>query len=321
LKALRIVIPGGSGQVGKILARYFHGNGHAVTVLARRASSTPWQNLNWDATTLGSWTKALDAADVVINLAGRNVNCRYNEANRREILLSRTETTSLIGQAIAKAANPPALWINASTATIYRHTFDRPMDETTGELGGAEDDVPATWRFSIDVAASWEHAFFEASTPRTRKIAVRSAMTMSPDKDGVFDVLLRLVRLGLGGSAGSGRQFVSWIHEADFVRAIEFLIEHEVLEGAVNLAAPNPLPNKQFMRALRSAWGTPIGIPAARWMLEIGALFLCTETELILKSRRVVPGRLLSSGFTFEFPEWPIAARDLVHRWRSVRGL
>jgi len=275
--------------------------------------------LTWDGRETGDWTKELEGADAVINLAGRNVNCRYTEANRREILESRIRTTQLIGQAIAQATHPPALWINASTATIYRHALDRPMDEATGELGGAEDDAPSTWRFSIDVATGWERAFFEASTPRTRKIAIRSAMTMSPDKGGVFDVLLRLVRVGLGGSAGSGRQFVSWIHDIDFVRAIEFLIEHKEWQGAVNLAAPNPLPNRDFMRDLRKAWGASIGLPAARWMLEAGALFLRTETELILKSRRVVPGRLLSAGFGFQFPDWPAAAKDLVSRWREAQ--
>jgi uncharacterized protein len=320
MQPLRIVIPGGSGQIGEILARYFHGAGHAVTVLARHVRPRAWRTMVWDARELGDWAGEVAYADVVINLAGRSVNCRYNEANRREVLESRTRTTQLIGQAIAQAAHPPALWINASTATIYRHALDRPMDESTGELGGAEPGAPPTWRFSIDVAASWERAFFQAPTPHTRKIAIRSAITMSPDKGGIFDVLLRLVRLGLGGRAASGRQFVSWIHEGDFLRAIEFLIKHKELEGAVNLAAPNPLPNGDFMRDLRNAWGAPFGLPAARWMLEIGAVCLRTETELILKSRRVVPGRLLSAGFVFQFPDWPGAAKDLVRRWREAQA-
>ncbi|MDQ2900014.1 MAG: TIGR01777 family oxidoreductase [Acidobacteriota bacterium] len=300
-----------------MLARHFHANSHQVTVLARNAAKTPWRTVFWNGRDLGPWAKEVDGCDIVLNLAGRNVNTRYNEANRREIKDSRTGTTRLVGAAIAQAARPPRIWINASTATIYRHALDRPMDEATGEIGGTGPGAPSTWRFSIDVATSWERAFFESDTPRTRKIALRSAMTMSPDKNGVFDVLLRLIRFGLGGRAGSGRQFVSWIHENDFIRAVEFLIAREELSGPVNVCSPNPLPNDEFMRVLRCAWGMPIGLPAAKWMLEIGAIFLRTETELILKSRRVVPGRLLEAGFEFRFPDWDAASRDLVRRWRQ----
>jgi hypothetical protein len=177
--------------------------------------------------------------------------------------------------------------------------------------------VPSTWRFSIEVAKSWEQEFFAAGTPGTRKIAIRSAMTMSPDRGGIFDTLLSLIRAGLGGKAASGEQFVSWIHENDFVRAIDFLIAQQTLDGCINICSPCPLPNQDFMRDLREAWGTRIGLPATRWMLEIGAVFLRTETELILKSRRVVPRRLLEAGFKFNFADWPIAAADLVRRWRA----
>jgi uncharacterized protein (TIGR01777 family) len=299
------------------VARHFHGQGHSVTVLSRHPEPSLWQVLPWNGRDLGTWTNAIDGADIVINLAGRNVNCRYTPANRREIMDSRILSTRVVGQAIAQAAKPPALWMNASTATIYRHALDRAMDESTGELGGHEPDAPSTWSFSIDVATSWEREFFAAATPRTRKIALRSAMTMSPDPGGIFDTLLRLVRAGLGGKAASGKQFISWIHETDFVRAIDFLIDHQGLNGSVNICSPCPLPNREFMRALRQAWGTSIGLPATRWMLELGALFLRTETELILKSRRVVPQRLLEAGFKFNFAEWPSAAGDLVNRWRS----
>jgi len=175
----------------------------------------------------------------------------------------------------------------------------------------------STWRFSIDATTKWEEEFFSASTPVVRQIVLRSAIIMSPDRDGIFDVLLRLVRFGLGGASGSGKQFVSWIHEADFMAAIEYLIAHDELDGAVNISSPVPLPNCEFMRALREAWGTRIGLPATELMLEAGALFLRTETELILKSRRVIPGRLLESGFQFKFPEWPVAASDLVAQWRK----
>jgi uncharacterized protein (TIGR01777 family) len=318
-RKLRIVIPGGSGQVGNVLARHFHGQGHSVTVLSRQPMSAPWQVLPWKGRNLGSWTQVVDGADIVINLAGRNVNCRYSPKNRREILESRTLSTRAVGQAIAQAAKPPALWMNASTATIYRHALDRPMDETTGELGGQEIGAPSTWRFSIDVATSWERELFAAATPGTRKIALRSAMTMSADRDGIFDTLLRLVRAGLGGQAASGEQFVSWVHETDFVRAIDFLIEHQTLDDCINICSPCPLPNQEFMRDLREAWGTRIGLPATRWMLELGAVFLRTETELILKSRRVVPQRLLEAGLKFNFADWPTAAADLVKRWRTNR--
>ncbi|MGD0161463.1 MAG: TIGR01777 family oxidoreductase [Candidatus Sulfotelmatobacter sp.] len=316
-EALRIVLTGGSGQMGTLLARHFDEQGHQVVVIARSVQPAPWRVVEWDGATLGDWSRELERADLLINLAGRSVNCRYTPANRKAIKDSRVQSTLLLGRAIARLAHPPRVWMNASTATIYRHALDRAMDEETGEIGGNERDCPSSWRFSIDVATSWEEAFFSAVAPRTRKIALRSAMTMSPDRGGIFAELLRLVRLGLGGTAGSGDQYVSWIHEADFIRSIEFLMAHEEFEGPVNLAAPNPLPNRDFMRALRRAWGTRVGLPAPRPLLELGAVFLRTETELILKSRRVVPGRLLRGGFEFQFPEWPGAARDLVERWRG----
>jgi NAD dependent epimerase/dehydratase family enzyme len=190
------------------------------------------------------------------------------------------------------------------------------MDEANGEIGGEERDVPGSWRFSIDVATSWEQSLFAANTPNIRKVALRSAMIMSPDRGGVFDQLLRLVRFGLGGAAGS-QQFVSWIHDSDFLRSIDYLIAHEELDGAINLAAPNPVPNREFMQALRRAAGAAIGLPSTRLMLELGAWYLRTETELLLKSRRVIPGRLLRSGFNFQFPDWASAARDLILRYRA----
>lgn len=311
---MKIVIPGGSGQVGQVLATHFHGAGHAVTVLSRHPGSAPWRTVAWNGCDLGAWRQELDGADVAINLAGRSVNCRYNPQHRREILESRIRTTEAVGRAIAEAAHPPAVWMNASTATIYRHALDRPMDEATGELGGSEPDAPAAWRFSIQVATSWERAFFAAATPRTRKIALRSAMTMSPGRGGIFDTLLWLVRAGLGGTAGSGEQFVSWIHYLDFIRAIEYLIAHPEFDGPVNVCAPHPLPNREFMRILREAWGARFGLSASNWMLEAGAALMRTETELILKSRRVVPRRLMTAGFEFQFPDWRGAATDLVGR-------
>lgn len=314
---MKIVLPGGSGQVGRVLARDFAAQGHEVVILSRGATAAPFRVVPWDAETIGAWAREVDGADVVINLAGRSVNCRYNTANRREILESRVKSTTVVGQAIAMASRPPRVWLQSSTATIYAHRFDAPNDEATGILGGAEPAAPDTWRFSIDVANAWELAFQLANAPRTRKVLLRSAMTMSPDRGGIFDTFLGLVRRGLGGTYGDGRQYVSWIHDVDFARAIRWLIDHE-LDGAVNLASPNPLPNAEFMRTLRRAWGVRLGLPASEWMLEVGALFLRTESELILKSRRVVPGRLLESGFVFQFPEWSGAAADLCARWRAA---
>lgn len=316
---MKVVLPGGSGQVGTILARWFDARGDEVVVLSRRPEPAEWRSVAWDAQSLGPWVEELDGADVVINLVGRSVNCRYTPHNRNLIQQSRVISTRLIGQAIAASHRPPRIWLQSSTATIYAHRYDAANDEFTGILGGNEADAPDTWRFSIDVARSWEQAADAVALPHTRIVKLRSAMTMNPDPGGVFDTLLGLVRRGLGGRSGDGRQYVSWIHDRDFLRAIDWIIEHERLDGPVNLAAPNPLPNAEFMRGLRQAWGTRVGLPAARWMLEIGAIFLKTETELILKSRRVVPGKLLRDGFQFEYPFWPEAAAELCERWRKNR--
>lgn len=317
---MKIVIPGGTGQVGTLLARAFHHDGHDVIVFGRSPRSAPRTVVRWDPANVAAWSDKLDGTDAVINLAGRSVNCRYTTRNRQEILDSWVASVRAVGRAIAHAKRPPRVWLQASTATIYAHTYEAPNDETSGVIGGAEPDAPDTWRFSIDVAKAWEKAVDETPTPGTRKVKLRSAITLSPDPEGIFDTLLALVRRGLGGTAGNGRQYVSWIHEADFIRAIYFLIERHDVDGAVNLASPNPIPNRQFMADLRRAWGTTIGLPAARWMLEIGAVFLRTETELILKSRRVVPGRLLREGFSFTYPDWPDAARELCDRWKATRA-
>jgi uncharacterized protein (TIGR01777 family) len=216
-------------------------------------------------------------------------------------------STRVLGQAIGRCAKPPQVWLNASTATVYRHTFGNPWDEK----GETEATTEAKDRFSVEVAWAWEQALNEAQTPQTRKVAMRMAMVLGTGKNSVFPVLRRLVRVGLGGRMGSGQQFVSWIHEADFCRAVEWLIGHNDLEGPTNLTAPNPLSNCEMMRTLRQVCGVPFGLPAASWMLEVGAFFLRTETELIIKSRRVIPGRLLESGFTFQFPTIQEAFGDL----------
>lgn len=315
---MKIVIPGGTGQVGALLARAFLANGHEVVLFSRGGTGAA-RVVPWDGRTVGPWASEIDGADVVINLAGRSVNCRYTRENMAEMMRSRVDSTRAVGEAIAAAERPPPVWLQMSTATIYAHRFDAPNDEETGILGGQEPGVPAYWAFSVDIAKAWERTLDEARTPGTRKVALRTAMVMSPDEGGIFDVLSGLARSGLGGSVAGGRQFVSWIHETDLVRAVDLLIARDDLSGPVNLAAPQPLPQSEFMAALREAWGARIGLPAMKWMAEVGAFFLRTDTELLLKSRRVVPGRLLKAGFSFEYDEWLPAARELVARARAGR--
>ncbi|GGN80115.1 NAD-dependent epimerase [Streptomyces albiflavescens] len=315
---MKVVLPGGTGQVGTILDRALTAAGHEVTVVTRRPVRA--HNIGWDGATLGSWAAAIDGCDVVINLAGRSVSCRYTAENLQAMMDSRVDSARVVGEAIAAAARPPRVWLQMSTATVYAHRFDAAHDEATGVIGGSEAGVPDYWAYSVEIAENWERAQAQAPTPATRKVALRSAMVMSPDRGGVFDVLSRLARLGLGGPVAGGAQYVSWIHDADFVRAVEFLIARDDLEGPVNLASPGPLPHRDFMRALRTAWGVPVGLPATRWMAELGAFALRSDTELLLKSRRVVPGRLRAAGFTFAYPEWERSATSLVQRTRLVRA-
>jgi len=308
----RIVIAGGGGFLGGILTRRWSERGIDVVVLSRspRSRNDGAREIFWDAKSLGDWAAVLDGANVLINFTGRSVNCRYNERNRREILDSRVLSTRVLGQAIAQCPNPPAVWLNASTATIYRHTLGQPWDEA-GTIGATPE---AKDTFSVEVACAWEQAFREANTPATRKVTLRTAMVLGLHENSVFPMLRRLVRLGLGGKMASGNQFVSWIHEEDFCRAIEWLIARNDLDGIINVAAPNPVPNSQMMRIFREIMRVPAGLPAAKWMLEFGAVFLRTETELVIKSRRVVPSRLLASGFNFRFPEMLSAVREIQDR-------
>ncbi|MFD4638901.1 epimerase [Lentzea sp. NPDC058436] len=306
---MKIVIPGGTGQVGGVLARALRAAGHDVVIISRSAG------VRWDGHTLGAWADEINGADVVINLAGRSVSCRYNAENLQQMMRSRVDSARVVGEAIAKADDPPAVWLQMSTATIYAHRFDAPNDEATGVIGGREPDVPGYWAYSVEIAKRWEAELEEADTPATRKVALRSAMVMSPDRGGVFDYLSWMARLGLGGPVAGGGQYVSWIHDDDFVRAVALLIR-EPIAGAVNLAAPDPLPQRKFMRELRKAWKMPVGLPATSWMAEIGAFALRTDTELLLKSRRVMPGRLLEAGFEFHFPKWREAAQNLAERRR-----
>ncbi len=344
-RPLRIVLPGGSGLIGQLLARRFQECGHQVTVLTRGPYTAPWLTVRWDGEHPGPWTDTLEGADVCINLAGRSINCRPHAGNRRAIYESRIGSTELLGKVIAALAQPPRLWMNASAATIYPRLLDEdgvdlpleedtvsldgdelsgqtgPMERVSAALPSASAGPPAAgWvqrrGFSRRVVRDWEAAFFAFETPRTRKVALRTGVVLSPTPASTFAILSHLVRSGLGGTAGNGRQFVPWIHALDYARAVEFLIAREDLDGPFNLAAPNPLPNRQFMAALREAWEMPNGLPAPRLVIEIGAFFLRTAPELVLASCRAVPGRLLDAGFEFEFPFWPEAAEDLVRQWR-----
>ncbi|MDB6092463.1 MAG: epimerase [Verrucomicrobia bacterium] len=317
---MKFLIPGGSGQVGRILTRALLREGHECVVLSRHPARTEpgssLRSLAWDGRTLGAWTQELEDTDVVINLAGRTVDCRYSPGNLREMMRSRVESTRVVGQAIAAARVPPRVWLQASTATIYAHRFDRANDEASGIIGGHEPDAPKLWGKSVDIALAWEAELAAAVTPRTRKVALRSAVTMSPDGGGVFSVLANLCRFGVG-QQGNGRQYVSWMHEYDFVAAVRWIVAHDDLSGAVNLCSPFPLPNREFMGGLQAALGGRLAFRIPEWALEVGAVVLRTETELILKSRRVVPGRLLEGGFAFTYPEWPAAATELARRWRA----
>ena len=297
----RIILTGASGYLGRALVQYLGEVGHQITLISRHNPQIGGEFVAWDGQTVGAWARAFEGADAVINLAGRTVNCRYTDQNKRQILESRTQTTNLVGRAIAAAHNPPRVWLNAASATIYRDARQKPRAEG-GAIGSG---------FSVEVCRAWERSLFEAPLPAsTRRVALRLAIVFGAPSGGAYDAFAALVRLGFGGPMAGGAQFVSWIHLRDFVRAAEFLL-HRELEGPINIAAPQPLTNIQFLSTLRRALKVPYALPTARWQLEIGALLAQTETELLLKSRRVVPQRLLDAGFEFEFPNWQSAARDI----------
>ena len=328
----KIILAGGSGFLGQLLAGHLQARGWEPVVLTRRPSpSARFKELPWDARTVGEWARELEGAEAVINLAGRSVNCRFTPENKRLVMDSRVDSSRAIGEAIARCAQPPQAWLNCGTATIYRHTFGAAHDEASTDFATTPSVHDA---FSVEVARVWEQAVAEglqAGAPArlvtgggacpttsklgTRQVTLRISLVFGTVPGGVVQILRRLARLGLGGRMGSGKQFVSWIHEEDFCRAVEWILEHETLQGPVNLAAPEPLPNEEMMRTFRRVCGgVPFGLPAFEWMLEVGAFVMRTETELILKSRRVVPGKLLAEGFAFRFPRMEAAVRDLEQR-------
>lgn len=292
----KIIIAGGTGFLGHYFEEKFTNLGYEVIIISRQSQHLPWT----DQTSI---VKALEDAEMLINLAGKSVNCRYNEKNKQEILDSRTETTDILGQALLTCKNPPSLWINSSTATIYRHAQDRPMTEADGEIGTG---------FSVDVAKAWEESLFSYDLPQTRKVALRIAIVLGKD-GGVMEPYLNLVRFGLGGVQGSGNQMFSWIHVEDVFRIIQFLQENKQLSGVFNCSAPHPITNRDFMTQLRKSTDRKMGLPSPKWMLEMGAVFMRTETELILKSRWVIPERLQEEGFQFTFGTIDKALQHILH--------
>jgi len=313
MTARPIVIFGANGFLGRYLCRYFARQGREVVAVARHRHG--WSGdgmfLEWDGRNEGPWTLALEGAAAVINLAGCSVDCRYTPANRRRILDSRVDSTAAIGRAIARCQEPPAAWLNASTATWYRHAEDHAQHEWLGEPGDG---------FSCDVARAWEEAFFAAPVPgATRKLALRIGMVLGNEPRTVVEVLRRLTRWGLGGTMGPGTQRVSWIHLEDFLRAVDFLLAEPLLDGVFNVTAPSQPVNRELMRNFREWVGAPLGLPSARWMLDLGARLLRTEPELVLKSRWVEPRRLREEGFLWRWPELPDALADLGSR-RGLEG-
>jgi uncharacterized protein (TIGR01777 family) len=304
MKYNKIVLAGGNGYLGRVLAEYYKNLSQEVIILSRKAGvdHENCRTILWDGRTESEWVDHIDNADLLINLCGKNVNCRYTDDNRAEIINSRIIPTRLLGKVISEMQDPPKLWINITSATIYRHAEDRPQDDETGEIG---------YGFSIDVCRRWEEAFFSTNTPLTRKIALRMGIVLGRN-DAAFPRLLNLVKCGLGGKQGDGQQYVSWVHEQDAAKCTEWLLQRDEFNGVINCTSPEPLKNAALMRTIRHAYGIPFGLPSPAWLLEIGAMLIGTETELILKSRWVLPKRLLDSGYTFLFPKAEHAVKDIL---------
>jgi len=299
----KLIIAAGTGFLGKVLINHFKNKFEEIVILTRGKSKTidGIKHVNWNAKTFSGWENELENATVLINLAGKSVDCRYTEKNKKEIFLSRIESTKILNKAVLNCKNAPIHWLNSSTATIYRFSLDKEMDEVDGEIGND---------FSINVALSWEKAFFKTETPNTLKTAIRTSIVLGKN-GGALIPLKTLAKFGLGGKQGKGNQFVSWIHEEDFARAVDFILEKELI-GKINIVSPKPVQNVDFMKKLRKAVGFPFGIPLSKTLLEIGSFFIRTETELVLKSRNVIPKLLLENGFEFKFGNVDEAFQDLV---------
>ncbi|MFE4353935.1 TIGR01777 family oxidoreductase [Peribacillus butanolivorans] len=291
----KVVLAGGTGFVGKYFENHFMNLGYEVRIISRQSPHISWSNNE-------GIRESIENFDMLINLAGKTVNCRYNAKNKEEILHSRTETTKILGNAIKQCENPPSLWINSSTATIYRHAEDNPMTEDDGIIGSG---------FSVHVAKEWERSFFEFQLPETRQIALRIAIVLGDD-GGVMTPYKNLVKFGLGGHQGSGNQKFSWIHIDDLFNIVLFLRKNEELSGVFNCSSPHPVTNRELMAHLRKAMNRKIGLPCPRPMLEMGAFFMRTETELILKSRWVIPERMVREGYEFKFDKLDAALQQIL---------
>ncbi|MEO1050897.1 MAG: TIGR01777 family oxidoreductase [Bacteroidota bacterium] len=300
----KIVLAGGSGFLGQILTKHFSALGWKVVILSRsprKGNEAEIEWVVWDGKTQGNWVNQVNGADVLVNLAGRSVNCRYNEKNKADIYASRLDATKVLGEAMAQCSTPPKVFIQTASATIYRHSLEKDMDERQGEIGDG---------FSVDVCNKWEHLFWQIDAPQTRKVLLRVAMVMGRE-GGAYEAYSNLAKMGIGGKQGSGKQYVSWIHEIDFAQMVAFAIDNDDVVGTYNCSAPEPVPNAQFMSYLRQSHHRPFDLPAPEWMLELGAFFMGTETELVLKSRRVVPTKMVEKGFQFQYPKAREALLDL----------
>ena len=318
---MKIVMAGGTGFLGQLLIKSFIENTdqqHDLVVLSRGGVlPNPVRLVPWNARTLSEWAKEVDGADVVINLTGQSVKCLYTDKKLEILRESRVRSTQVIGQAIRQANKPPALWIQMGTAAIYAHSFDNPHDEATGKIGEAPE-IPLVWKKISQLAQDWEQAFYSAQTETTRKVLVRSGVVMGLKKGGAFDIFLNLCRFGLGGPVAGGRQMFSWIHEADFVKAMRFLIDKNTIKGPVNMCSPHPLPQAELMKILRDTVNMKWGLPATKWMIQLSAYLTGIDSELSLKSRYVIPKVLMDSGFVFDFPQWKTASQELYSRWKNT---
>ena len=299
---MKIILAGGNGFLGNVLIKKLRDK-NEIVLLTRGASKTNngIRYVHWDAQSVGDWVSELDGADVLINLVGRSVDCRYNEKNKKEILESRTKSTQVLGEAILQCAQAPKLWLNSASATIYRHSTDKAMTEESTEFGEG---------FSVDVCKAWEKSFFDFKLNATRQVAMRITIVLGKD-GGAVKPLLRLAKFGLGGAQAGGKQMFSWIHQDDFAAVVKFIVENDAIVGPVNMAAPNPLTNAALMKTMRKTVGMPIGLPMPTFLLKFGALLIGTETELITKSRYVIPGKLQDAGFEFKYPSVDLALKEI----------
>ena len=295
-----IIIAGGSGFLGQVLEHYFTQKNYNIKILTRNPKRA--NDIYWNAKDLGDWKNELENTEALINLTGKSVDCRYTKENKKLIHDSRIDSTNLLGLAINLCENPPKTWFNSSTATIYRYSLHKQMTEENGEIG---DD------FSMNIAKSWEQSFYNITNPKTRKIALRASIVMGKN-GGALIPLKTLTKFGLGGKQASGKQKVSWIHELDFARAIDFLIDNKDLDGNFNLSVVNPTDNYTLMKTMRKALKMPIGINHPVWLLKFGAKVIGTEVELVLKSRNVIPKRLLDNGFKFKYKNIELALTNLL---------